>query len=97
MIWLTGRHELDHCTLWRFWHANRKALRQVFRSAVKVAAEQGLVGMTCHAVDGTKIAAASSRRTVEHREDLEKLLARVEEGLAETEAAVEAAEKTEGG
>ena len=48
-------------------------------------------------MDGTKIAAASSRRTVEHREDLEKLLARVEEGLAETEAAVEAAEKTEAG
>jgi transposase len=95
LIWLTGCHELDHCTLWRFWHANRKALRQVFRSAVKVAAEQGLIGMFCHAVDGTKIRAASSRRTVEHRKDLEKLLARVEAGVAETEAAVEAAEKTE--
>jgi len=97
LIWLTGCHALDHCTLWRFWHANRKALRAVFRSAVKVAAEQGLIGMVCHAVDGTKIAAASSRRTVEHREDLEKLLARVEAGLAETEAAVEAAEQTEAG
>ena len=97
LIWLTGCHGLDHCTLWRFWHANRKALRAVFRSAVKVAAEQGLIGMLCHAVDGTKIRAASSRRTVEHREDLEKLLARVEAGLAETEAAVEAAEKTESG
>ena len=97
LIWLTGCHELDHCTLWRFWHGNRKALRAVFRSAVKVAAEQGLIGMICHAVEGTKIAAASSRRTVEHREDLEKLLARVEAGLAETEAAVEAAEKVEAG
>lgn len=97
LIWLTGRHEMDHGTLWRFWHGNRKALRAVFRSAVKVAAEQGLIGMLCQAVDGTKIAAASSRRTVEHREDLEKLLARVEAGLAETEAAVEAAEKTEAG
>ena len=56
---------------------------------VKVAVEQGLVGMICHAVDGTKIAAVASRRTVEHREDLEKLLARVEAGLAETEAAVD--------
>jgi transposase len=86
LIWLTGRHEMDHCTLWRFWHENRKALRAVFRSAVKVAAEQGLVGMICHAVDGTKIRAASSRRTLEHREDLEKLLARVEAGRAETDA-----------
>jgi transposase len=97
LIWLTGCQALDHCTLWRFWHANRKALRAVFRSVLKVAAEQGLIGMLCHAVDGTKIAAASSRRTVEHREDLEKLLARVEAGRAETEAAVEVAEKTEEG
>lgn len=51
--------------------------------------------MLCHAVDGTKTAAASSRRTVEHREDLEKLLARVEAGLAVTEGAVEAAENAE--
>src|SRR5208337_5285213 len=97
LIWLTGQHAPDHNTLWRFWRENRAALREVFRAGVKVAAEQGLIGMICHAVDGTKIAAASSRRTVEHREDLEKLLARVEAGLAETEAAVEAAEKVEAG
>jgi transposase len=97
LLWLTGRHALDHCTLWRFWDGNRKALRKVFRAAVKVAAEQGLVGMICHAVDGTKIAAVASRRGVEHREDLEKLLARVEAGIGETEAAIAAAEKTETG
>ena len=97
LIWLTGCQALDHCTLWRFWHGNRKALRAVFRSAVKVAAEQGLVGMICHAVDGTKIRAASSRRTVEHRKDLEKLLARLEASMAKMEAAVEAAEQNEAG
>jgi len=97
LIWLTGRHALDHCTLWRFWHENREALRPVFRSAVEVAVEHGLVGMICHAVDGTKIAAVASRRTVEHGEDLEKLLARVEAGLAEMEAAVAAAEAREQG
>jgi len=93
LIWLTGRHAMDHCTLWRFWHENRAALRKVFGAAVKVAAEQGLIGMICHAVDGTKIRAVSSRRTMEHREDLEKLLARLEASIAEMEAAVEAAEK----
>jgi transposase len=97
LIWLTGRHALDHCTLWRFWHDNLAALRKVFRSAVKVAAEQGLIGMICHAVDGTKIRAVSSWRTVEHREDLEKLLARLEASLTEMEAAVEAAEKNDRG
>ena len=90
LLWLTGRHAPDHNTLWRFWAANRQALRAVFRAGVGVAAEQGLVGMICHAVDGTKIRAVGSRRTVEHRKDLEKLLARVEASIAEMEAAVEA-------
>ena len=56
LLWLTGRHAPDHNTLWRFWRDNLTALRRVFRSGVRVAAEQGLVGMICHAVDGTKIA-----------------------------------------
>ena len=92
LLWLTGRHAPDHNTLWRFWRDNRRALREVFRAGVKVAAAQGLIGMICHAVDGTKIRAVASRRTVEHREDLEKVLGRVEASIAEMEAAVEAAE-----
>lgn len=97
LLWLTGLKAPDHNSLWRFWRDNRKALRGVFRRAVKLAAELGLVGMICQAVDGTKIAAVASRRTVKHREDLEKLLARAEAGIAEMEAAVEAAEASEQG
>ena len=97
LLWLTGRHAPDHNTLWRFWQENRGALRKVFRAGVKVAAAQGLIGMICHAVDGTKIRAVASRRTVEHQEDLEKVLARVEEELARMEAEIEAAEQAPGG
>ena len=97
LVWLTGRHAPDHNTLWRFWHEHRRALREVFRTGVKVAAAQGLVGMICHAVDGTKIRAVASRRTMEHRKDLEKALERVEASIAEMEAAVEAAEQEETG
>ena len=93
LLWLTGRHAPDHNTLWRFWQENRSALRKVFRAGVKVAAEQGRVGMIGHAVEGTKIRAVASRRTVEHREALEKVLGRVEASLAE----MEAAERDEGG
>jgi Skp family chaperone for outer membrane proteins len=64
---------------------------------VKVAAAQGLIGMICHALDGTKIRAVASRRTTEHQEDLEKLLARVEEELGKMEAEIEAAELEPGG
>lgn len=97
LLWLTGRHAPDHNTLWRFWRENRVALQEVFRAGVKVAAAQGLVGMVCQAVDGTKIAAAASRRTVEHRKDLEKVLGRVEDSIAEMAKAVEAAEQVETG
>ena len=97
LVWLTGRHAPDHNTLWRFWRENRAALRRVFRAGVKVAAEQGLVGMVCHAVDGTKIRAVASRRTMEHREELEQALGRVEASMAEMEARVEAAEEEEKG
>jgi len=93
LVWLTGRHAPDHNTLWRFWRENRAALRQVFRAGVRVAAEQGLTGMICHAVDGTKIRAVASRRTVEHRQELERALQQVEASIAEMEAAVEAAEE----
>ena len=97
LLWLTGRQAPDHNTLWRFWQENGGALRKVFRAAVKVAAGQGLIGMICHAVEGTKIRAVASGRTMEHQEDLEKVLARVEEELARMEAEIEAAEQAPGG
>lgn len=97
LLWLTGKHAPDHNTLWRFFRDNRRALRRLFRKVVRVAAEQGLVGMVCHAVDGTKIRAVASSRTVEHREDLEKMLERVEAAMAEMEAALEKAETEETG
>jgi transposase len=97
LLWLTGRHTPDHNTLWRFFREHREGLREVYRAGVKVAAEQGLVGMVCQAVDGTKIAAASSRRTVGHRKELEKVVERVEVSIREMEAEVEGAEKAESG
>jgi transposase len=97
LLWLTGRHAPDHNTLWRFFRENRRALREVFRAGVRVAAEQGLIGMVCHAVDGTKIRAVASGRTMEKRKDLEKALAQVEKSIREMEAAIEKAEKEEAG
>ena len=97
LVWLAGRHAPDHNTLWRFLAENRQALREVFRAGVRVAAAQGLIGMVCHAVDGTKIRAVASSRTVEHRGNLEKALERVEASIEEMEAAIEQAEKEEAG
>jgi len=64
---------------------------------VKVAAEQGLIGMICHAVDGNEDPGVRGARDGGHRKRLEKVLARVEEELARMEAAIEAGGAEPGG
>jgi len=97
LIWLTGMNTPDHNTLWRFWQENRQGLRQVFKQSVRVALHAGLVGLALHAVDGTKILTASSQRGVWHREDLEQLLAHLDESLHEVMVQVETAASKEQG
>jgi transposase len=89
MMWLTGLHHPDHNTLWRFWTANRKQIRQVFRQTVKIAAQAGMVSMALHAVDGSKIQSRASSREAWDRKHLEKLLARTDQKIAELETAIE--------
>jgi transposase len=97
LVWLTGRNEPDHNTLWRFWKDNKKTLKKVFQESVRVAARAELVGMLVHAVDGTKIGAAGSRWKAWHRSDLEKWLARVDGSIDEVMEQVEQAEAKESG
>jgi hypothetical protein len=49
---------------------------------VQVARQNHLVGLICHAVDGTKLRAACSHRTLEHRPELQAELAKVEASFA---------------
>ncbi|MGK2961847.1 MAG: IS1182 family transposase [Gemmatimonadaceae bacterium] len=88
LLWLTGGHEPDHNTLWRFWDRNRQAIRQIFRQSVKIGYEIGCVGFVLHALDGTKITARSSKRTAWHRKDLEKRLADLDREIKELERAL---------
>lgn len=81
LIWLTGNRQPDHNTLWRFWRDNQKPLRKVFRKSSEVALKLDLVQMVLHAVDGTKILAASSRASGVHRSDLDKLLKEVDQNI----------------
>lgn len=73
-LWLTGNLHPDHNTLWRFFNANRAALPKLFKQVVKIAAGAGLVGFALHALDGTKLVAASSTDTALHRKSLEEKL-----------------------
>lgn len=97
LIWLTGNHPPDDNTLWRFWRANKGALRGLFKKSVQVAAAADLVNLALQAVDGTKIAAQVSTARAWHRDGLEKRLARLDEAISETMGQVEAAEHKETG
>jgi transposase len=94
-IWLAGMAVPDHNTLNGFFRANKKGIRALFRRTVEVAVEAELVGFVLHAVDGTKIAARVANRSGWHKKELGKLLAKLEEDLAELEVDLEAAEGRE--
>ena len=55
--------------LWGFWRDHYRVLPRVFDLLVRCAAEAELVGMDLHALEGTKIRAASSMHTAVHRQD----------------------------
>jgi transposase len=93
LVWLAGMYEPDHNTLWRFWTRYRHALKKVFVTSVRVALEAHLVGMVLQAVDGTKIVSAASRTSAWHREDLQKVLAAVDERIEKLEQQIAAAKE----
>jgi transposase len=97
LIWLTGMHYPDHNTLWRFYHRNRKALKSLFKEAVRVAVRGGLVGMVVNAVDGTKIMADVSQKSRINKKKLEEILRRIDESVDEVCTEIERAEEEERG
>jgi len=97
LMWLTGLHAPDHNTLWRFWRDNRAALRKVFKLVVQVAVRAQLVDVVLHAVDGTKVLAQGAKDRVRSREQVEEVLAHVDEAVEEVMAQIEAAAESEHG
>jgi transposase len=94
-IWLTHPDPPDHNTIWRFFRDNRKALPKLFKQVVKTAAEAELISFALHALDGTKLQAASSTDTALHRKSVEEKLKRIDEIIAQYVGQVEAAASAE--
>jgi transposase len=93
MLWLTGMQSPDHTTLWRFWRDNRKAIRKLFKQLLQIAVSLDLVGLTLHALDGTKIQSQASEAEGLHRPSLEKTLKRLDEAVTEIMTQTEQAAK----
>src|SRR5262245_57472302 len=94
-LWLTGNLHPDHNTLWRFFRDHKEGLRKLFKRVLQVAAEAHLVGFALHALDGTKMTAASSMDTALHRKALEEQLNKLDTLVEAEMAGVEKAEAQE--
>jgi transposase len=81
-LWLTGNLHPDHNTLWRFFKLHGKGLPKLFKKLMRTAADAELVGFVLHALDGTKLTAASSTDEAHHRKALEEKLKRLDEFVA---------------
>ena len=85
-MWLTGLQRPDHVTLWRFYKANRQAVRNLLKQTVRLASEVGLVEFALLAVDGSRVAVAS-RDSLKGQAAVVKLLAQVEAEITAMEQA----------
>ncbi len=85
-MWLTGLQRPDHVTLWRFYKANRPAVRSLLKQTVRLAVEVGLVEFALQAVDGSRVAVAS-RDSLKGEATVAKLLAQVEAEITALEQA----------
>ncbi len=93
LIWLLGGQHPDHSTLARFFKANRKVMRNLFKETVHTSVHVGLVGFALHAVDGTRVSTVSRDKALS-RDELLALEKRAEEAIAQLERSVDADEQS---
>jgi transposase len=84
-LWLTGWQHPDHNTLWRFYKANRKEIRHLFKITVRTALKMNLIDLAVQALDGTKVAANANKDRSFDGKGLERILARLDEAIRDLE------------
>lgn len=97
-IWLMGGLRPDHKTIAEFRRNNKKALQKVLRQCARMCIKLDLIAGNILFVDGTKIRANAGRRRSHKRAYYEQLLtdieSRIEQLLAQCEAADQSEEET---
>ena len=87
MMWLAGGLTPDFHTLARFRKTKLERFEELFRGSVRLCMEMGLVAMREVAVDGTKLRANASRKSLYDAKRIERERAFVGKVLAEADAA----------
>jgi len=89
-MWLAEGRVIDHSTLCAFRKTFRQELKDLFRHLGRLARVMGVVRLNCVGIDGTRVAANSSRHGTRTAESIEAELAKLDERfdamLAEAEA-----------
>jgi len=85
LIWLAGGLKPDHNTLARFRKAHFEEFTRLFKDSVRVCCEAGLVFLNVVSTDGSKIAAAASKKQVYGQKRLQRAMDAVDKILSEAE------------
>jgi transposase len=81
VIWLIQKLTPDHKTIANFRKDNKKSLKNVFKSFVKLCIRLDLYGKELAAIDGSKFKAVNSKERNYTREKLEQRLKRIDEKI----------------
>ena len=92
VMWLMKQLAPDHNTISNFRRDNQKAIRQVFRHTVSIAAQFNLIGGKLIAGDSTKLRAQNSKKNNFNESKIEQHLVYIENKLHEYNNALETAD-----
>lgn len=84
-IWLAGGLEPDHCTLSRFRKEHLEDIRTIFKGTVNLCIEARLVNLNLISVDGSKVRAVSSKKSLYNKERIEREMKAIDRILKEAE------------
>lgn len=92
VMWLMKQLAPDHNTISNFRRDNQKAIRQVFRHTVSIAAQFNLIGGKLIAGDSTKLRAQNSKKNNFNESKIEQHLVYIDNKLNEYHKALETAD-----
>jgi transposase len=85
VIWLMEKQSPDHSTIAAFVKNHGRHLGKLFRDVVGLLSRAGLIELKHMAVDGTKVEADASKKSVRHRDKIESWLSHIERKVIELE------------